>query len=50
MLSMIQGQLMKSIKTKDNSISVDISSFPAGIYVIEIQTEKGMAVKKLVRE
>ena len=29
---------------------IDISSFPAGVYVVEVKTEKGVEVKKFVKE
>jgi hypothetical protein len=29
---------------------IDISSFPSGVYVVEVRTEKGIAVKKFVKE
>jgi YVTN family beta-propeller protein len=29
---------------------INISSFPAGMYVVEVKTEKGVEVKKFVRE
>ena len=46
----IQGQLIKTIAASGNKTSVDVSAFPSGVYVVEIKTEKGIAVKKFVKE
>ena len=56
----IQGQLIKTITTigaKTNidhvglsSYVVDVSALPAGVYVVEVRTEKGIAVKKFIKE
>ena len=63
-ISNIQGQLIKTLaanqlatcpdviggKQSGNKINVDISAFPCGVYFIKIKTEKGIAVKKFVKE
>jgi hypothetical protein len=46
----IEGQMIKNILTKENHTSIDISGFPCGVYVVEIRTEKGVEVKKFVKE
>ncbi len=59
-ISNIQGQLIKTFAnsgTKTNvdhiglsSYVIDVSSFPSGVYIIELKTEKGIAVKKFVKD
>jgi hypothetical protein len=46
----IQGQLIKNFTASGNITSVDVSSFPSDVYVVEVQTEKGVAIKKFVKK
>jgi hypothetical protein len=46
----IQGQLLESFTANKNKTNLDISSFPCGVYVVEAKTEKGIAVRKFVKE
>ena len=46
----IQGQILKMIVKSGNKTVIDVSSFPSGVYIVEVRTEKGMAVKKFVKE
>ncbi len=46
----IQGQLIKSIATNSNKTNVDVSALPSGVYFVEVKTEKGVAVRKFVKE
>ena len=46
----IQGQLIKTIAANSNKTNVDISALPSGVYIIEVKTEKGIAVKKFIKE
>jgi len=53
----IKGQLIKALSISSAKISqqtdlwhVDISTLPSGVYVVEVKTEKGMVVKKFVKE
>ena len=45
----IQGQLIKTLIATGSKTSIDISAFPSGVYVVEMKTEKGVAVKKFVK-
>ena len=59
-ISNIEGQLIKTLAasgTKTNidhvgwsSYVVDISALPCGVYVVQVKTEKGVAVKKFIKE
>ena len=46
----IQGQLIKAFTTTGNKTNIDVSAFPSGMYVVEVKTKKGIAVKKFVKE
>jgi len=50
LFSNIQGQLIKSLTTNGNKISVDVSALLSGVYVVEVKTEKGIEVKKFIKE
>jgi len=49
-ISNIQGQLIKTITTTSTKTNVDVSEFPNGVYIVEVKTEKGVAVRKFVKE
>ena len=59
-ISNIEGQIIKTIVnsgTKTNvdhvgysSYVVNVSDFPSGVYIVEVKTEKGIAVKKFIKE
>ena len=50
----IHGQLIKTISLISNKTSstcrIDVSSFPSGVYFVEVKTEKGVVIKKLLKE
>jgi photosystem II stability/assembly factor-like uncharacterized protein len=46
----IQGQLIKTIVASSCKTNVDVSALPSGVYVVEVKTEKGIAVKKFIKE
>jgi 3',5'-cyclic AMP phosphodiesterase CpdA len=46
----IAGQLMTVTETAGNTTGIDISSFAKGFYFIKVQSEKGVAMKKFVKE
>ncbi|MFA5782131.1 MAG: SBBP repeat-containing protein, partial [Bacteroidales bacterium] len=49
-ISNIQGQLIKTLAANSNKTSVDVSAFPSGMYFVKVKAEKGIAVKKFVKE
>ena len=46
----IEGQIIKVITGSSNKTNVDISELPSGLYFVKVQTEKGIAVKKFIKE
>jgi PKD repeat protein len=46
----IQGQLIENLAASSRKTIIDISDFPNGVYVMEMKTDKGIAVKKFVKE
>ncbi len=49
-ISNIQGQLIKTLITTGTKTNNDVSSLPSGVYIVEVKTDKGVAVKKFVKE
>jgi hypothetical protein len=46
----IQGQMINSVETNTNKVNIDISSFPKGMYILEVKTLTGSEVRKFVKE
>jgi hypothetical protein len=46
----MEGQLMRSFYVNKGNTTIDVSSFSSGIYIIEVKSEYGIAVKKIVKE
>ena len=46
----IQGQLIKTFATTDNKTNINVSALASGVYVVEVKTEKGVEVKKFIKE
>ena len=46
----IEGQLLKTFIASDNKTNIDISAMPCGVYLVQVKTEKGVAVKKFIKE
>jgi len=49
-ISNIQGQLIKTFTAIGNKTNIDVSALPSGVYVVQVKTEKGVAVSKFVKE
>jgi hypothetical protein len=41
---------MKTISSSCNKTVVDVSTFPRGLYLVEVKTNTGIAVRKFVKE
>ena len=47
----ISGRVIKQlIRKQENGLTIDISELEKGIYFVKVQTEKGVGVKKFVKE
>ena len=46
----VQGRLLQSLSAEGTGTVIDISSKPAGIYLMKINTEKGAKVEKVIKE
>ena len=46
----LEGQIIKSYKSTDNNTIIDVSSFSSGIYFIKASSDKGVVVKKFIKE
>jgi hypothetical protein len=46
----IQGQILKTITTAEKQTNIDVSDLSSGVYIIKAKTEKGVVVKKFVKE
>jgi hypothetical protein len=46
----IQGQLVKSLATTGNKTNIDVSALPEGVYLVKLVSEKGVEVRKFLKE
>jgi hypothetical protein len=53
----IEGQLIRTFPpcseagaTSGNKTSIDVSAFPCGMYIVKVITEKGVEVRKFIKE
>jgi hypothetical protein len=46
----IDGKLLQCIPIKQQKTELNISTLPIGVYFVKMKTEKGVAVKKFVKE
>jgi hypothetical protein len=46
----INSQLIKTINAEDIYINIDISGFANGMYFVKVKTEKGIFLKKFIKE
>ncbi len=49
-ISNIQGQIIKTLETKENKTNVDVSGFSRGVYIVSVETDKGVWRGKFVKE
>ena len=46
----VQGQLIRTLETTGNMMSIDVSSLPSGMYIVTVKTVKEIEVGKFVKE
>jgi hypothetical protein len=46
----IQGQLIKIDTPNGNKINIDVTAFQRGVYLVKVRTEKGVMVRKFIKE
>jgi len=46
----VVGNLILEKNVVDNKTNLNVSSFPCGVYIVEVKTEKGIEVRKFVKE
>ena len=46
----IEGQIIKTINTADKQTTIDVADLSSGIYIIKAKTDRGVAVKKFIKE
>jgi hypothetical protein len=46
----IWGNQLLQMPVNNQKTDIDVSSFPCGVYLVEVRTEKGVEVKKFVKE
>ncbi len=46
----MDGKMVSKIKADNNSINFDVSSWKKGIYLLKVQSESGVVVKKIIVE
>ena len=46
----IQGQIVATKTLSDKNVSVDVSELKSGVYTLRVKTDKGVVMKKIVKE
>jgi hypothetical protein len=46
----IRGQILDIKNLTENSYSIDISNLVSGVYTLRIKTDKGIAIRKLIKK
>jgi aminopeptidase N len=46
----IEGQIIRSINSAESHTSIDIADIAKGLYFVKVSSEKGIAVKKFIKE
>ena len=44
-----QGRIFKQEKTDSKNTKINLQPYPSGVYYLKINTEKGIAIKKVVK-
>jgi hypothetical protein len=46
----IEGQIIKTICTAEKQTTIDVADLSSGVYIIKAKTDRGVAVKKFIKE
>ena len=49
-ISNIEGQIIRTIYSNDKKTTIDIGNLSSGVYIIKAKTDKGIAIKKFIKE
>ncbi|OFX32413.1 MAG: hypothetical protein A2X08_00870 [Bacteroidetes bacterium GWA2_32_17] len=49
-ISTIEGQIIKTIYSDDLEMSIDLANISSGVYIIKVKNDKGIAVKKFIKQ
>ncbi len=49
-ISNTQGQIIKTFETKEDKTTLDVSGFSSGVYIVSVETDKGVWRGKFVKE
>jgi predicted outer membrane repeat protein len=49
-ISNMKGQIIKTIYSNDIQTTIDIGNLSSGVYIIKAKTDKGIAIKKFIKE
>ena len=45
-----EGQIIKTISNTDFKTIIELKSLSSGVYIIKVRTEKGITVKKFIKQ
>jgi hypothetical protein len=46
----VQGQIVKTLNASSTKTTIDLTKLSGGVYLIKVKTDKGIAVKKLIKQ
>lgn len=46
----IHGQLVTSILLENQTTELNLSDFPSGVYILQVKADKGIAVRKIIKQ
>lgn len=46
----IEGQIVKTIFSDSKTTSIDLSNLSSGVYIVTVKTDKGIAIKKFIKQ
>ncbi len=49
-IATIEGQLIRTLISTNSKTKLDVSTLPCGVYVVKVKTEKGVTVRKFIKE